>query len=156
MTKITSLQAPFLDKKFKKVYHDINGVLRLYYLLIPVILLVVTILLAGPVAAQEKSLVVRLAKLRIDSTQLESYKAALKEGIETAVRVEPGVLTLYAVSEKDNPTHITVFEVYANEEAYKAHLESPHFKKYKNTTKEMIKSLELLETVPILLRAKGR
>jgi quinol monooxygenase YgiN len=38
----------------------------------------------------------------------------LKEGIETAIRVEAGVLTLYAVYEKDHPTQVTVFEIYAD------------------------------------------
>lgn len=96
----------------------------------------------------------RLAKLQIDSTQLENYKAALKEEIETSVRIEPGVLTLYAVSEKDDPTHITIFEIYANTEAYDAHRETPHFKKYKSITREMVKSLELQEAVPIILSSK--
>jgi quinol monooxygenase YgiN len=105
-------------------------------------------------SAQDKSLVVRIAKLQIDSAQLENYKAALKEHAETAVRVEPGVLTLYAVYEKNNPTHVTVFEIYANQDAYKAHLQTPHFIKYKTSTKDMVKSLELVETVPIALETK--
>jgi quinol monooxygenase YgiN len=90
-----------------------------------------TLVLCGSALADEKGRVVRLAKLQIDAAQLESYKAALKEEIETSVRVEPGVLALYAVSEKDNPAHIMVFEIYADADAYKAHLEMPHFKKYK-------------------------
>jgi quinol monooxygenase YgiN len=106
------------------------------------------------VLGQQSNLVVRIAKLQIDSAQLENYKAALKEHAETAVRVEPGVLTLYAVYEKNNPTHVTVFEIYANQEAYKAHLQTAHFIKYKTTTKEMVKSLELIETVPIALESK--
>ena len=101
-------------------------------------------------AAQNKTQMVRLAKLVIDSTQLERYKAALKEEIETSIKLEPGVLTLYAVSEKDNPTHITILEIYADTESYKAHVQTPHFIKYKTTTKDMIKSLELIETVPLL------
>ena len=72
------------------------------------------------------------------------------------MRVEPGVLALYAVSEKDNPTNIMVFEIYADENAYRAHLETPHFKKYKTNTLEMVKSLELVETVPILVGAKAK
>jgi quinol monooxygenase YgiN len=106
--------------------------------------------------AQDKNLVVRIAKLRIDSAQLDNYKAALKEEIEASVRIEQGVLTLYAVSDKNNPMHITVFEIYANQEAYKTHLETPHFKKYKTTTKEMVKSLELMDTIPIALKAKAQ
>ncbi len=45
-------------------------------------------------SAQQKDLVVRIARLQIDSVQLEKYKSALKEHAETAVRVEPGVLHL--------------------------------------------------------------
>jgi 4-carboxymuconolactone decarboxylase len=41
---------------------------------------------------------VRIAKIVVDQAQVESYKAALKEEIEASVRLEPGVLTLYAVS----------------------------------------------------------
>ena len=55
-------------------------------------------------SAQNINQMVRLAKLVIDSTQLENYKAALKEEIETSVLIKPGVKTLYVVSEKDNPT----------------------------------------------------
>jgi quinol monooxygenase YgiN len=106
------------------------------------------------VAAQQKNLVVHLAKLQIDSTQLDDYKNALKEHAETAVRVEPGVLTLYAVYEKDHPTHVTVFEIYADSTAYKAHLQSPHFLQYKAVTKNMVKSLELMSVVPIALAGK--
>ena len=99
--------------------------------------------------AQNKNQVVRLAKLVIDSAQLDNYKALLKEGVETAVRVEPGVKTLYAVSEKDNPTHFTILEIYADSAAYKSHIQTPHFLKYKTGTKDMVKSLELVEVVPL-------
>jgi quinol monooxygenase YgiN len=78
----------------------------------------------------------------------------LKEEIETSVRVEPGVLTLYAMADKSKPASITVFEIYATEEAYNAHRETIHFKKYKSITKDMVKSLELLNTAPIALEAK--
>jgi quinol monooxygenase YgiN len=106
--------------------------------------------------AQGQGPLVRVAKLQIDSLQLQNYQAALKEAIQTAVRVEPGVLTLYAVSEKNNPTHVLVFEIYASEDAYKAHLATPHFKKYKEATKAMVKSLELIEGVPIELATKPK
>jgi quinol monooxygenase YgiN len=101
-------------------------------------------------SAQDKTQVVRLAKLVIDPAQLENYKAMLKEGIEAAVKLEPGVLTLFAVSEKENPTHITILEIYANSDAYKSHIQTPHFLKYKTSTKDMVKSLELVDTVPLL------
>src|SRR5882757_7128698 len=106
--------------------------------------------------AQDKRQVVRMAKLEIDSSQLDQYKAMLKEGIETAVRVEPGVLTFYAVYEKDHPTRVTVFEVYADQSAYETHLQTAHFKKYKTGTQKMVKHLELVEVSAIALESKKK
>ena len=120
-------------------------------LLFPILIAVMlTFVFCNNNPAQNKSQMVRLAKLVIDSTQLENYNALLKEEIETSVRLEPGVLTLYAVAEKDDPTHITILEIYTDTVAYKLHLQTPHFIKYKNGTKDMVKSLELVGTVPLL------
>lgn len=105
-------------------------------------------------SAQEKGQMVRLARLVIDSAQLENYKVFLKEEIETSLRVEPGVLTLYAVSEKEKPTHITILEIYRDNDAYKAHIQTSHFIKYKNGTSAMVKSLELAETIPLVPEVK--
>ena len=98
--------------------------------------------------------VVRLAELEIDPAQVDQYKAALREEISTSIRVEPGVLRLYAVSVKEHPAQIRLFEMYASPVAYEAHLQSAHFKKYKAATEGMVKSLRLLETEPILLGSK--
>ena len=43
---------------------------------------------------------VPIAELEIDPGQLEAYKSALREEIEASIRIEPGVLTLYAVAVK--------------------------------------------------------
>ena len=98
--------------------------------------------------------IVRIAELEIYPDQLDAYKAALKKEISMSIRKEPGVLTLYAVSLKDHPEQIRLFETYRNATSYQAHLQSPHFKKYKEQTRQMVKSLTLLETDPILLGSK--
>ena len=97
---------------------------------------------------------VRIAELEIDTGQLPAYRDALKEEIETSIRVEPGVLKLYAVSVKDQPSQIRILEVYRDQAAYESHLQTPHFKKYKAETQGMVKSLQLIETEPILLGEK--
>ncbi|MBS1532534.1 MAG: antibiotic biosynthesis monooxygenase [Bacteroidetes bacterium] len=88
---------------------------------------------------------VRLAKIQVDPAQLEQYSAALKEQMATAIKVEPGVLTYYAVADKADPSHITILEVYADTAAYQAHIQTPHFKKYKATVQNMVKKLELVD-----------
>jgi 4-carboxymuconolactone decarboxylase len=99
---------------------------------------------------------VRLAKIRVDATKLDSYIAALKEEVETSLRVESGVLKLYAVSDKNNPEHITITEIYANEEAYRTHIKTPHFLKYKHAVNDMVKSLELVDVVPLVPDTKTK
>ena len=98
--------------------------------------------------------VVRIAELRIDPAQLTAYTAAGKEEMDASVRLEPGVLAIYAVAEKDDPTSLRFFEMYADETAYQAHIQSPHFRKYVETTQAMIKSRRLIETVPVQLSSK--
>lgn len=102
--------------------------------------------------AQQK--IVRLAKIEIHSPDLESYRAFLKEEIETSLKIEKGVLALYAVFEKENPTHLTILEIYADSTAYKAHIQTPHFLKYKNGTINMVKSLQLVEVDPLIPELK--
>jgi quinol monooxygenase YgiN len=97
---------------------------------------------------------VRLAELEIDPAQLERYKAFLREEIATSIRVEPGVLNLYAVAVKGQPAQIRIFEMYADTAAYESHVQTPHFLKYKTGTQDMVKSLRLVETDPVLLGAK--
>ena len=109
----------------------------------------------GATTARDQTTVVRIAELEIDPAQLDAYKLALKKEIETSIRVEPGVLTLYAVSLKERPEQIRLFETYKDAAAYESHLRSSHFKTYKINTAQMVRSLRLMETEPILLGAKS-
>ena len=126
------------------------------------ILILGTVTLSAFVACSRRSVraeptrrpVVRLAELEIDPAQLDRYLAFLREEIETSIRVEPGVLTLYAVRLKTDSTRVRLFEMYADSNAYDAHIASPHFRKYKVGTEAMVKSLTLHETDPILLATK--
>lgn len=102
------------------------------------------LMLADNVMAQQKQMV-RLAKIQVDPRQLKAYNLALKEQMAAAIHSEPGVLTYYAVAEKIDPSHITILEIYVDTAAYKKHIETEHFLKYKNTVKNMVKSLELTD-----------
>lgn len=93
---------------------------------------------------------VRLSKIRVDPERLKAYKAYLAEEISDSMRLEPGVLALYAVSEKKDPSRITILEIYADEAAYKRHIQTPHFRKYKDGTREMVMELELADANPIV------
>jgi uncharacterized protein (DUF1330 family)/quinol monooxygenase YgiN len=103
---------------------------------------------------QPQTPVVRIAELEIHPTQLERYLTIVKEEIETSVRVEPGVLAIHAVAERDSPHRLRFFEIYADEAAYQSHIQSPHFRSYFVSTQSMIASRTLIEATPVQLRAK--
>ena len=114
---------------------------------------ILTILIFNTKSMAQDHKIYRIAKITVDPAQLEKYQAALKEQMTTAMAVEPGVLSYYAVSDKKDATHITIFEIYADSTAYQAHIQTPHFKKYKDIVKDMVKSL-YLEDVSVIGIAK--
>jgi quinol monooxygenase YgiN len=97
---------------------------------------------------------VRVADIEVDPAQRDAFISAVKEEMDESIRVEPGVLALYAVAEKDSPSRLRFFEVYADEAAYDAHVQSPHFRKYRATTEPMIRTRVLVEAVPIQLSSR--
>jgi quinol monooxygenase YgiN len=106
--------------------------------------------------SQAQAQYVRLAELEIDPAQLNAFKEAVTAGVQAAIRLEPGVLVLYAVFEKDNPNQVRVFEMYTDAAAYTTHLEMPHFKHFRAATDKMVLSRKLLDAVPIVLGAKAQ
>lgn len=93
--------------------------------------------------------IVRLSKIEVYPECLKEYMKYATEVGEVSLRTEPGVLTMYAVSEKENPDRITILETYASQEAYKSHIASEHFQKYKQGTLHMVKTLVLSDQTPL-------
>lgn len=93
--------------------------------------------------------IVRLSKIEVHPQYLDEYMKFATEVGEVSLRTEPGVLTMYAVSEKENPCFITILETYVSQEAYKQHIASAHFQKHKQGTLHMVKSLQLCDQKPL-------
>ncbi len=92
---------------------------------------------------------IQLSKIEVRPESLADYTKFATEVGDISLRTEPGVLTMYSVSEKENPCKITILETYASKEAYDKHIASDHFQKYKQGTKDMVKSLELTKQTPL-------
>ena len=93
--------------------------------------------------------IVRLSKIEVYPQYLDEYIEYVTEVGEISLRTEPGMLTMYAVAEKENPCQITILETYASCEAYDKHIASAHFQKYKQGTLHMVKSLVLSDQTPL-------
>ena len=93
--------------------------------------------------------IVRLSKIEVYPEYLDECMKYATEVGEVSLRTEPGVLTMYAVSEKENPCLVTILETYASQKAYELHIASEHFQKYKQGTLHMVKRLTLSDQTPL-------
>ena len=93
--------------------------------------------------------ITRLSKIEVYPEYLDEYKKFAAEVGDISLRTEPGVLTMYAMADKENPNLITILETYASKKDYERHLASPHFQKYKQGTLKMVKNLILADQVPL-------
>ena len=105
------------------------------------------------VKAQEQELVIRISEIEVYSQYLEEYKAILKYEAEASVRLEPGVIAIFPMFQKDYPTQIRILEMYENQAAYLSHLKTEHFLEYKKNTLPMVKSLKLVDMDALDLEA---
>lgn len=97
------------------------------------------------VSAQTKEMIIRISEIEVDSNYLKEYNAILQEESRASVQLEAGVIAIYPMYQKENPTQVRILEIYANRKAYEAHLKTPHFQKYKTSTLKMVKSLKLVD-----------
>ena len=118
-----------------------------------ILFLIFTFLFVSSGFSQDSSQMVRIAKIKVDPMQLGKYTQALKAQMASAIALEPGVLFYHAVADQKDPSRITILEVYANVEAYKSHILTPHFLTYKEAVKDMVKEL-ILEDVKTVAKAQ--
>ena len=90
-------------------------------------------------------MIIRIAKIKVYANHRDEYIAILNEEAAASIKLEPGVICIYPMYQKDNPNEIRLLEIYANKKAYQTHLETPHFKSYKEKTRSMIDTLELID-----------
>jgi (4S)-4-hydroxy-5-phosphonooxypentane-2,3-dione isomerase len=104
--------------------------------------------------AQSAPLHIHAVDYDIVPGQVDNFLAALKENGAASVK-EPGCREFdIAVSEKD-PNHVFIFEVYDNAAAAQAHTATEHFKKYKETTKDMVVKREARPLASVAMNIKG-
>ncbi|HIY48963.1 MAG TPA: antibiotic biosynthesis monooxygenase [Candidatus Barnesiella excrementavium] len=94
-------------------------------------------------------MLVRISEIEIYPRYLDAYLAAALEVGATSVREEPGVIAIYPMIQQRDSCQVRILEIYASGEAYRHHLTTPHFKTYKQGTLHMVKSLDLVDMIPM-------
>ncbi len=119
-----------------------------------ILLILITLIFMGgiPVLAQDlikdnnNGMIVRISEVEVYPEYLNEYLEYAKEVAKESVKNEKGVISIYPMAVIKDNTQIRILEIYKNQEAYKKHIASPHFKKYKEGTLHMVKNLNLVDT----------
>ena len=139
---------------FRKVTRTAGSVLLTvlkYFLVTASLAVVYYIIFAAFVSTDTERRLRRENKIyeKVYPEMLDEYLKFAGEVGRTSVETEPGVLKLLSMQHKTDPCRITILEVYADDAAYQSHLQTLHFKKYKEGTAKMVKSLKLIDVDPI-------
>jgi len=95
----------------------------------------------------DEDMMVRISEIEILPEYLQEYNAILKEEASASVKLEPGVIAIFPMFQKETVTEIRIIEIYANRAAYQSHLNTQHFLHYKTATLKMVKTLKLVDMV---------
>ncbi len=94
---------------------------------------------------------VRLAEIEVVPEKIDSYLEYAAEVGRVSMATEPGVVALFSMQDKADPCKVYILEVYADQAAYQSHIQTAHFRKYKEGTADMVRSLKLIDTIPLVM-----
>lgn len=126
-----------------------NNIMRIFLILVISTAINAIASAKEPMQAPNGGMIVRISEIEVYPEYLAEYLAFAKEVAEESVKNEKDVVSIYPMSVIKNNAKIKILEIYRTREAYKKHIESPHFKKYKESTLHMVKSLELVDMLQI-------
>ncbi len=132
--------------------------------MIRILFILITITLIGGTTTMAKEfiqnnnngMIVRISEIEVYPEYLSEYLDYAKEVAQKSVEQEKDVISIYPMSVIKDNTQIRILEIYKNQEAYKNHINSPHFKKYKEGTLHMVKTLDLVDTYQLCPENLGR
>ncbi|MCS3799080.1 putative quinol monooxygenase [Niastella sp. OAS944] len=109
-----------------------------------IILALILTLNISAVNAQQ-DMMVRVAEIEVHPEYLSEYRDILKVEAAASIQKETGVIAIFPMFEQKQHHQIRIVEIYANRDAYEAHLKTAHFLHYKTATAKMVKALKLVE-----------
>ena len=100
-------------------------------------------------AQTNSDMLIRISEIEVYPEYLTEYLTFAKDVGATSVKQEPGVVCIYPMVQQRDSCQIRILEIYRDMDAYKSHIQTPHFQTYKQGTLHMVKSLDLVDMYPL-------
>lgn len=98
---------------------------------------------------------VNLVTVTLKPEAQQAFRDVVIPEMVQSMKVEDGMLAMYAATVKSQPEKWVFLEVYASEAAYQQHRNTPHFKDYIAQTADMSSDKAFINITPVLLQNKG-
>ncbi len=123
-----------------------KNIAKILFILITLIFIGGTPILAEDLTHNNNGMIIRISEIEVHPEYVNEYLIYAKEVAEISVKSEKDVISIYPMLIIKDNTQVRILEIYRNDDAYKRHIASPHFKKYKESTLHMVKNLNLIDT----------
>ena len=100
-------------------------------------------------AQTNSDMLIRISEIEVYPEYLTEYLTFAKDVGATSVKQEPGVVCIYPMVQQRDSCQIRILEIYRDMDAYKSHIQTPHFQTYKQGTLHIVKSLDLVDMYPL-------
>ena len=100
-------------------------------------------------AQTTSDMLIRISEIEVYPEYLTEYLTFAKDVGATSVKQEPGVVCIYPMVQQRDSCQIRILEIYRDMDAYKSHIQTPHFQTYKQGTLHMVKKLDLVDMYPL-------
>ena len=113
------------------------------------VLFIILIITLMANAQTTSDMLIRISEIEVYPEYLEEYLNFAKNVGATSVKEEPGVVCIYPMVQQRDSCQIRILEIYRDMDAYKSHIQTPHFQTYKKGTLHMVKKLDLVDMHPM-------
>ncbi len=96
-----------------------------------------------------------LVSVSVKPEHAAAFRQIVLAEMAQSLKAEKGVLAMYAATDARQPEKWYFFEIYADEAAYQAHRQTPHFQNYLQQTADMVQDKNFTAITPALLKNKG-
>ena len=79
-----------------------------------------------------------IAPIKIKEEFTERFIEEMLLDAKGSMKHEPGCLRFDVIQDGDDPNKIWLYEVYVDEAAFQAHMQTPHFIRWRDTTEDWV------------------
>lgn len=98
---------------------------------------------------------INIVQIKVKPGHRNDYQQLVSEQLANALRIDPGILAIYAGTKQGQPDDWVIYEVFQSEENYRNHVANPEHQRYVAASKDWIQSKQVDQTIGDVLVNTG-